>query len=145
MMQAFLTLSRDYLGAGARPRLGLPFPAEKMLPLIPQAQDIYLSQGFTTISEFAAAPDDLALLQLLRDRGDLKADVIAQIHTSAAPLTWVEEQYSLAYDRHLRVGGGKINLDGGSPGRTAYLPLSECPIPMWNMPGFPGCGNVRTD
>lgn len=121
MMQAFLTMSRDYLGAGARPRLGLPFPAEKMQPLIRQAQEIYLSQGFTTIAEFAAAPDDLVLLQKLRDQGDLKADVIAQVHTRAAPLTWIEEQYSLSYDRHLRVGGGKINLDGGSPGRTAFL------------------------
>ena len=70
---------------------------------------------------FAASPGDLALLQQLRDQGKLKADVIAQIHTSAAPLDWVKSEFSRDYDRHLRVGGGKINLDGGSPGRTAFL------------------------
>jgi hypothetical protein len=121
MFQAFATLSRDYLGPDAGIRLGLPFPDDKLLPLILQAQQQYLSQGFTTITEFAASPGDLALLQQLRDQGKLKADVIAQIHTSAAPLDWVRSEFSRDYDRHLRVGGGKINLDGGSPGRTAFL------------------------
>jgi predicted amidohydrolase YtcJ len=121
MFQAFATLSRDYLGPDAGVRLGLPFADDKLLPLILEAQEKYLRQGFTTITEFAASPGDLALLQKLRDQGKLKADLITHMHTSAAPLDWVKQQFSRDYDRHLRVGGGKINLDGGSPGRTAFL------------------------
>ena len=51
----------------------------------------------------------------------MRADVVAHVHTSTAGLEQVKTWYSPEYDRHLRVGGGKINLDGGSPGRTAFL------------------------
>lgn len=33
----------------------------------------------------------------------------------------IAEQCSPTYSNHFRIGGGKINLDGGNPGRTAYL------------------------
>ncbi len=121
MMQTFMTLTRDVLGPEAGMRLGLPLRDEDNLRLLKQAQREYLSKGFTTISDFASSPDDLVLLGKLRDEGALKADVVAHVHTSTATLAQVGELYSPRYDRHFRVGGGKINLDGGSPGRTAFL------------------------
>ena len=121
MMPAFMTLTRDVLGPEAGLRLGMPVRDADILRLLKEAQDQYLSKGFTTISDFASSPDDLALLRQLRDQGALKADVVAHVHTSTATLEQVKALYSQDYDRHLRVGGGKINLDGGSPGRTAFL------------------------
>lgn len=121
MIQAFMTLTRDVLGPDAGMRLGLPIRDDDMLKQLKQTQDEYLSEGFTTISDFASSPDDIALLTILRDEGALLADVVAHVHTSTAGLNQVRDWYSLDYDRHLRVGGGKINLDGGSPGRTAFL------------------------
>ena len=121
MMPAFMTLTRDVLGPEAGMRLGLPLGDAETLRRLKQAQSRYLRQGFTTISDFASSPDDLAQLRQLRDEGALKADVVAHVHTSTANLEQVKGWYSKDYDRHLRVGGGKINLDGGSPGRTAFL------------------------
>ncbi len=121
MMPAFAALTRDVLGPDAGMRLGLPIPDDQMLQLLRETQAEYLSKGFTTISDFASSPDDLALLRTLRDDAALLADVVAHVHTSTAGLDQVRNWYSPDYDRHLRVGGGKINLDGGSPGRTAYL------------------------
>ena len=121
MFQLFQALTRDVLGPDAGMRVGLPLPDAENLKLLKQAQELYLSKGFTTISDFASSPADLALLRQLRDEGALKADVVAHVHTSLAGLGKVSGWYSKEYDRHLRVGGGKINLDGGSPGRTAFL------------------------
>jgi predicted amidohydrolase YtcJ len=47
-------------------------------------------------------------------------DVVAFPHYAQAP-TSALDAYSRKYVNHLRIGGVKIDLDGGSPGRTAYL------------------------
>jgi predicted amidohydrolase YtcJ len=121
MFQLFKTLTADVLGPEADLALGIPLLDAEYLKLLKEAQEIYLSKGFTTISDFATTPGDMALLSQLRDEGELKADVVAHMHNSFADLEQIRGWYSKDYNRHLRVGGAKINLDGGTPGRTAFL------------------------
>lgn len=121
MFQALQVLSRDVLGPDAKPRLGLPLTEQENLRRMKEAQQLYLGQGFTTISEMAGSPADLALLGKLRDSNELLADIVVYLHSATASQAQVKTLYTSGYDRHLRVGGGKINLDGGSPGRTAFL------------------------
>ena len=100
MFQAFKTLTRDVLGPDAGLRLGLPLTEQDMLLRLQQAQELYLSKGFTTISDFASSPDDLTLLQQLRDSGALKADVVAHLHSSTATVS-----QPVARATHLRLIG----------------------------------------
>ncbi len=83
--------------------------------------EIYAQNGFTTVIEGATLPTQTKAYQYLASQGRLKQDVIALEFFESTPLASVKENYSPSYKNHFRVGGGKIVLDGGSPGRTAYL------------------------
>jgi predicted amidohydrolase YtcJ len=81
----------------------------------------YVSQGYTTISELGADPGMVAQLRQLAQLRTFPVDVVAFLIYLAAPPEEAAAEYAPDYTSHFRVGGGKINLDGGSPGRTAYL------------------------
>lgn len=89
--------------------------------LIEDAIDHYASRGFTTAVECAAKPADLDLLQTMADEQRLKLDVIAFPFFAFMPPEEVAGRWSQDYRGRFRVGGQKLMLDGGSPGRTAYL------------------------
>jgi len=82
---------------------------------------IYAKNGFTTVIEGAALPIQTKAYQYLASQGRLKQDVIALEFFETTSLKTVQKNYSPTYKNHFRVGGGKVVLDGGSPGRTAYL------------------------
>jgi len=94
---------------------------EAMLDKMLEAQDIYLREGYTTISEFATNDDIYAKIRQLGEEGKLKADIAMAYYSLTTTVDHVKELYSTSYTDHYRVMGGKLNLDGGSPGRTAYL------------------------
>lgn len=89
--------------------------------LILQAVDHYASRGYATAVECGARPSDLGLLGELADAGSLKLDVIAFPFFAFMPPEEVASVWSREYRGRFRVGGQKLMLDGGSPGRTAYL------------------------
>ena len=91
------------------------------MALVENAIDTYAAKGFTTVSECSARPGDVPLLQEMAQAGRLKLDVVAFPFYAFTPPEEVIELYRPDYDNHFRVGGLKLLLDGGSPGRTAYL------------------------
>jgi len=94
---------------------------EKLTRLLDASQQLYLSQGFTTMTEMASAPANLDPLRRYADAGRLRADLVTTVLAVTQGAEATSKLYSRKYENRLRVGGGKINLDGGSPGRTAYL------------------------
>jgi hypothetical protein len=89
----------------------------------------YAAQGFTTAFEGAATPRELDLLRALEAEGRVPIDVVAypvSWATSATELRRLLDEQSVRNEQaggipRIRVAGGKMILDGGSPGRTAYL------------------------
>ena len=94
---------------------------EALMALLDRAQETYLANGFTTILDMASFPDTLAAMTQYAERGRLKVDLMAAVYSSAQSAAATAAMFSRDYRNHFRVGGGKVNLDGGSPGRTAYL------------------------
>ncbi len=89
--------------------------------LIENAIDAYAAKGFTTAVECAGQPGDIKTFKRMAADGRLKMDVIAFPFFALFPPETVAEEYSPDYNNRFRVGGLKLLLDGGSPGRTAYL------------------------
>ncbi len=106
MMRAAGGLLGDAVGAGR---------------LVEQALDLYVRNGYTTVTEMAADESSLTLLRRLAADGRIPVDVVAFLFFATSSAAETAAAHTPAYTDHLRVGGGKINLDGGSPGRTAFL------------------------
>ncbi|MCP4306955.1 MAG: amidohydrolase [bacterium] len=96
-------------------------PDDAIPQLIEAALQTYAAAGFTTVTEFGASPESVALLKGMAEQGRFPVDVMAAVIYLSATADDVANMYSDTYDNRFRVGGGKINLDGGTPGRTAYL------------------------
>ena len=71
--------------------------------------------------EMAATPKLIDPFKAYAAAGKLDLDLSAAILAVRQPATETAKQFSLSYQDRFRVVGGKVNLDGGSPGRTAYL------------------------
>mgnify|MGYP000999478968 FL=1 len=88
---------------------------------IERGLDIYSKNGFTTVIEAGATPQQVIAFKQLAKEKRLNQDVIALQFFETASVGDVKKEYSTVYRNRFRVGGGKVVLDGGSPGRTAYL------------------------
>ena len=84
-------------------------PGEDVLQLVDSAMAVYVAEGYTTVTNMGGSG---VLLQEMARQGRLPVDVIG-----AGP----NEEFSTEYEGRFRVGGSKMVLDGGSPGRSAYL------------------------
>ncbi len=95
---------------------------EERVDRVDAALELYVSKGFTTVQEGALAdPDAVRILETLADRGRLPVDVVLfPIHEAVSDFEGVFES-PMKGGRGFRFGGVKIVLDGGSPGRTAWL------------------------
>ena len=89
--------------------------------LIQGALERYAANGFTTATEFGASLKKAELLRRMADERLLPIDVMAAIIYLDASAEEIAKVTSSKYRNHFRVGGGKVNLDGGTPGRTAFL------------------------
>jgi len=104
------------LGAGGRAA------SERRINLVREALRVYTSRGFTTILEaYSDSSEHLDVLRRLGQEGDLEVDVVVFPFYRSFSAKEVAAQYSSTYQKRVRIGGGKIVLDGGSPGRTAFL------------------------
>lgn len=115
-----LSMTQD-LGVDQSQDLPQDFMFELNQKMIRDAQDVYASQGFTTVTEMGLSPQTQALFQHMADTNQLKVDVAGGMFYFATDVDTVVENYSPDYDNGFRLAGLKANLDGGSPGRTAYL------------------------
>ena len=124
------------LGGAAHP--GGP-PDTNAMDRLSRAVEHYVANGYTTIGDMAATPLSVRMLRAMADAERLPVDVFAAALTKAYSPAEVAELYSADYRGGFRVGGAKIVLDGGSPGRTAYLrePYHVQLEGEWNYRGFP--------
>ena len=84
-------------------------PGEDVLQRVDSAMKVYAAQGFTTVSNMGGSA---GVLRKMARQGRLPVDVIG---------AGSDEEFSAEYEGRFRVGGSKMVLDGGSPGRSAYL------------------------
>ncbi len=87
-----------------------------------KAQQNYLENGFTTAQEAAVLDQEWvdAFRHLGRD-GDLKLDVAGLAFFKVADQLLANYDQDRHYRDHFRLAGVKLILDGGSPGRSAFL------------------------
>ena len=105
---------------------------EELRELMKEAQQIYFSYGITTAQDGLMKQREYELLQ----RADLKIDVVAyadMAEFSALP------KPNKGYERHFKVGGYKIFLDGSPQGRTAWMtkPYEKAPGQEADYRGYP--------
>ena len=97
-------------------------PLEEKVELTAKAVQMYVAQGFTTVQDGGTIdPQIIAIFDKLAETDQLPIDVIA------FPYDPLFQQFSAKikryrdYQNRFRFGGAKLVLDGGSPGRTAFL------------------------
>jgi len=86
------------------------------------AQNLYMSKGYTTIQEAGGVVNKeiLRAFHELGKEGKLKVDIAGMTMKNFDDIL---KNYKVDkhYNNHFRLAGVKIVLDGGSPGRSAYL------------------------
>ncbi len=100
---------------------GIEFPKDKMKELVLKAQQEYIEAGYTTLTEFATTDSTYDVIKELGNNNQLKVDFGLAFYSALTTPERVKSLYSKNYTNKVRVIGGKLNLDGGSPGRTAFL------------------------
>ncbi|MEG1782576.1 MAG: amidohydrolase family protein, partial [Oscillospiraceae bacterium] len=93
-----------------------------MVSAFEKAQNGYASRGITTIQEGMTVAQLIPLYQMLLGMDALKLDVVAYADMKDAKTLFSTFPNSVQkYDKHLKLGGYKIFLDGSPQGRTAWL------------------------
>jgi predicted amidohydrolase YtcJ len=103
---------------------GMPSPpADELLALIPEAQQLYAAAGITTAQEGATTAAQVALLRQAAERGLLAIDVVAlPLITEIDKVFGGKPPHTVRdYVHHLRLGGVKIVSDGSPQGKTAFF------------------------
>lgn len=100
----------------------LPKPGlDKRLWALEQAQQVYLSNGITTVQDGMTSPEEWALLQEFASQGRLLVDLVCYPpFEQGLELVEAHPEWR-TYQNHLRIGGLKIFLDGSPQGKTAWL------------------------
>ena len=95
---------------------------EEKLKRITEALDRYMEEGYTTTQDAALLDTAwLAAYKHLGRDGVLKIDVAAMPFFKTADMLMKNYEQDKYYHNHFRLAGVKLILDGGSPGRSAYL------------------------
>lgn len=101
----------------------LPRPSpDKLLGMIPQAQQLYAQNGYTTAAEGATGYDDYKLLFAAAQKGLLYLDI------RSLPVYWDLDKFdadkSVVFGKdynHLKLAGVKFLIDGSPQGLTALM------------------------
>jgi len=95
-----------------------PASEEALMKFMTAGQNMALSYGYTTAQD-GRTMGEHALLAKLAEMGFWKLDVVSYVdYMFTEPLE--SKWYSKKYNKHYRVGGMKITLDGSPQGRTAW-------------------------
>lgn len=100
--------------------MNIPLDLEK---LYIEAQDEYLRNGICTIQDGAVSAQQFGQLKRLSQDGIFKVDIVAYLmQTDNAHDVLIKNKGLLnKYERHLKIGGYKLVLDGSPQGKTAWL------------------------
>jgi len=135
----------------------LPQPSEEEnLDLLKSAQEMYASNGFTTVQEGATHSSELAFLRKGAAQGRLFLDVVSlpiftELHLSFPEDVSLEGTTQLTvedgivdhfgtYKNRLKLGGVKLMTDGSNQGKTGYWSeplLTPGPLGQDNWRGEP--------
>lgn len=101
----------------------LPTPSpEQMCRWMELAQEAYFRRGVVTVQDGLTRREEWALLTRMAERGQLKADVIAYPDMKQCLELLEPDSGRLGvYRGGLKIGGGKLFLDGSPQGRTAWM------------------------
>lgn len=115
----------------------IPAPSPEKLPAAyGEAQMLYASNGITLVQEGLMTAQMLPLYRTLLDSGVLRLDVVGYADPESLPAFAAAFPRSIGrFDRHFRLGGLKIFLDGSPQGHTAWMRT-----PYADRPDSRGCG-----
>lgn len=101
----------------------MPAPdIEDMLIAYRRAQELYASYGITSVQEGMMEKQMIPMYQALLSKDILKLDVTGYAGVDAFDDICTAFSHSVnKFDRHFRIGGLKIFLDGSPQGRTAWM------------------------
>lgn len=95
---------------------------EELMRLIGEAQKMYASYGVTTVQDGMVGKPLFQLLKYASGAGLLKLDVVGYADVmTASDLMELEPEYDGQYQKHFKLGGFKVFLDGSPQGRTAWM------------------------
>ncbi len=80
---------------------------------------LWARYGYTTAQEGRAAPDIVEVMKNVAAEGGFKIDVVVYADVMV-DREYIKENVSGTYSNRLRVGGGKLTIDGSPQGFTAY-------------------------
>lgn len=98
--------------------------------LIKKAQQLYLSQGLTTVQDALIKEKEYTVLAAAADRKVLDVDVVGYVDLKNAPdLAQAHPERLGKYVNRFKIDGYKIFLDGSPQGRTAWLSEPYLTVP----------------
>lgn len=101
----------------------VPTPSlEQLCRQLEQAQEAYFRRGIVTVQDGLTRQNEWRLLTHMAEQGRLRADVVAYPDMQRCPaLLDPAGDYFRRYRGGLKIGGGKLFLDGSPQGRTAWM------------------------
>jgi hypothetical protein len=126
----------------------VPMPSpEAFLKAYGRAQELYASNGITTVQEGMLPAKLLPLYRMLEGSGLLKLDLVAyaDIRESDAVAEAMKD-YVKCYKNHIKLGGYKMFLDGSPQGRTAWMREPYEQVEGWDQPAdYKGYGTLSDE
>ena len=103
-------------------------------------QKVYAKNGITTVQDGASTPQQIEDMRKAAAEGKFYLDIVAFQHFQDGASIGEDFVRLKAYDRHFRVGGIKLVLDGSVQGKTAWLTRPYHIPPAGQASGYSGYG-----
>jgi|TARA_B100000315_G_scaffold259065_1_gene313449 hypothetical protein len=109
-----------------------------------KGQEMALSYGYTTAQE-GRAMENHAMLVEAAEKGKLKLDVVSYVDYAFVDQFMNTKWNSKIYNKHYRIGGMKLTLDGSPQGRTAWRTKPYKLSPPGKEKGYSGYPAIPED
>lgn len=124
----------------------LPAPTQDMrIAGLAAIQKVYAKNGITTVQDGASTPQQIEDMRKAAAEGKLYLDIVAFQHFHDGASIGEDFAIAKAYDRHFRVGGIKLVLDGSVQGKTAWLTRPYLVPPPGQTSGYSGYGTYTDE
>lgn len=116
------------------------FAPNEITAQLQAAENIYLSNGFTTIQDGKTTKANLNTLIALAEAGKLKADIVSypDIVTIGDDPILHGPLMSRTYTNHFRIAGIKLTLDGSPQGKTGWFTTPYFSVPSGQPDSYAG-------
>ena len=143
-MKPLIVQALSTLGITQTEDMSDEFMFDLMQELVHDGLQDYIENGFTTITEVGLMDDSHELLSHMAASNQLPIDVASAMFHFFADAEKMATLYSPEYNNRYRVMGGKVNLDGGTPGRTANL-RAPYHVQLEGEDGYSGFASMKDD